>query len=121
NRDIPIVLGSATPSLESYQRAREGRYTLLRLAQRPNAAPLPRVDLVATIGQRLQHGIAPALLAAIRERLAREEQVLVFINRRGYAPVLLCTACAWAPGCPPCAVHTVLHKPLGAMLCHHCG
>jgi primosomal protein N' (replication factor Y) len=121
HRDVPIVLGSATPSLETYQRAMSGRYTLARLTQRPNAASLPRVELVATAGLRLESGIAPGMLAEIRDRVGRAEQVLVFINRRGYAPVLLCPACAWAPTCPRCEVHTVLHKAAAHMSCHHCG
>lgn len=120
-RDIPVILGSASPSLESYQRAASGHYTLARLTQRPNAAPLPRIEFIATGGLRLESGIAPAMLEAIAGRVARREQVLVFINRRGYAPVLLCPACAWAPVCLRCAVHMVLHKAKGRMACHHCG
>ncbi|MGH8663402.1 MAG: replication restart helicase PriA, partial [Burkholderiales bacterium] len=121
NRDVPIILGSATPSLETYHRATHDRYALVRLTQRPNAAPLPRVELVATAGLRLENGIAPAMLSAIASRIACREQVLVFINRRGYAPVLVCPACAWAPSCPRCAVHMVLHKAGARMACHHCG
>jgi primosomal protein N' (replication factor Y) len=121
DRGIPIILGSATPSLETYHRATSGRYALARLTQRPNAAPLPKVELVGTAGVRLENGIAPAMLAAIGNRIARREQVLVFINRRGYAPVLLCPACAWAPSCSRCAIHMVLHKAGARMACHHCG
>jgi primosomal protein N' (replication factor Y) (superfamily II helicase) len=120
-RDVPIILGSATPSLESYAAASGGRYTLARLTQRPNAATLPTVKLVSTAALRIEGGVAPAMLAAIEDRVARREQVLVFINRRGYAPVLLCYACGWAPVCPRCAAHTVLHRTRTLMLCHHCG
>ena len=120
HRNVPIVLGSATPSLESHFAAARGRYTLLRLTRRANAAPLPRVALVPEPA-RGDVGIAPQIVDAIRSRIDRREQVLVFINRRGYAPVLLCPACAWAPSCPRCAVHTVLHKSRARMSCHHCG
>jgi primosomal protein N' (replication factor Y) len=121
DRGVPVILGSATPSLETYHQASNGRYALARLTQRPKAAPLPRVELIADSGPKLEGGIAPAMLAAIRSRIAQGSQVLVFINRRGYAPVLLCPACAWAPTCPRCAVHTVLHKARARMACHHCG
>ena len=120
-RSIPVILGSATPSLESYQAALSGRYHLLRLSQRANDAPMPRIHMVAVNGPAASNGLANQLLDAIRARLQNREQVLVFINRRGYAPVLVCSACAWAPSCHRCSARLVLHKARSRMVCHHCG
>ena len=120
-RDVPVVLGSATPALETYQRALGGRYALARLTQRPSAASLPVVKLVDAGSVPNRDGVAPVLIDAIKDRVGRGEQVLVFINRRGYAPVLLCAACGWAPECPRCSVHAVFHKSAAQLLCHHCG
>jgi len=119
-RSIPVVLGSATPSLESYQAARSGRYALLTLSRRANDAPLPSVRMIGLSGPGT-HGLSSGMLDAIRTRIAGGEQVLVFINRRGYAPVLVCAACAWAPGCHRCSARLVLHKQRSRMMCHHCG
>jgi primosomal protein N' (replication factor Y) len=120
-RGIPIVLGSATPSLETYQHALSGRYRTARLAQRANAAELPRIHLVATRGRKLPDGIAPEIVDALRDRLARQEQCLVFINRRGYAPTLLCHACHWVAACHRCSARLVLHAARRRLVCHHCG
>ena len=120
--NIPVVLGSATPSLESWANAQSGRYRLLTLAERANPeAKLPAVDLVDTRKMNLQEGVSEALLAAIRERLARGEQSLVFLNRRGYAPVLACPACGWVSRCKRCAANMVLHLADRRLRCHHCG
>jgi primosomal protein N' (replication factor Y) len=121
-RNIPIVLGSATPSLESWHNAHSGRYHLLRLTMRAHAeAELPTVRCIDTRHAILQHGISEQLLGALRQRLQRGEQSLVFINRRGYAPVLMCTACGWLSGCPRCAGKLVLHLQEQRLRCHHCG
>ena len=121
-RGVPIVLGSATPSLESYYNASSGRYTLLKLSERALLqAQLPSVRCINISNALLQDGISPALLTALGERLQRGEQSLVFINRRGYAPVLMCTACGWLSGCPNCAGKMVLHLKDGRLRCHHCG
>ena len=120
--NIPVMLGSATPSLESWANAQSGRYRLLPLAERANPeAKLPAVDLVDTRKMNLQEGVSEALLAAIRERLARGEQSLVFLNRRGYAPVLACPACGWVSRCKRCAANMVLHLADRRLRCHHCG
>jgi len=117
---IPIVLGSATPSLESYHRARTGHYRYLQLASRAvETAELPAVHCV--VESKGETGIAPRVLEALRERLRRSEQSLVFINRRGYAPVLLCPQCRWVAGCPRCSANLVLHGPERRLHCHHCG
>jgi primosomal protein N' (replication factor Y) len=121
-RRVPIVLGSATPSLESYYNAQSGRYKMLKLTQRANAeAQLPEVRCLNTANVPMQDGLSPALLAALSERLQRKEQSLVFINRRGYAPVLMCTACGWLSGCANCAGKLVLHLKDRRLRCHHCG
>lgn len=121
-RGVPIVLGSATPSLESYYNARSGRYTLLKLSQRASAlAQLPSVRCINTSNALLPEGVSKELLSALGERLLRGEQSLVFINRRGYAPVLMCTACGWLSDCPNCAGKMVLHLNDRRLRCHHCG
>jgi primosomal protein N' (replication factor Y) len=121
---IPVVLGSATPSLETWQHAERGRYTRLSLAARARAGPLPAVRLVDTRRLPLKQGLSPQLTDAIAQRLQRGEQSLVFLNRRGYAPVLHCASCGWVSHCPRCSVFTVLHRGLNGghqLQCHHCG
>ena len=119
---IPVVLGSATPSLESWANARAGRYRLLPLRERANAAArLPAVNLLDTRKTVLHEGVSDALAVAIEARLARGEQSLVFLNRRGYAPVLACPACGWVSRCKRCAANLVLHLADRRLRCHHCG
>ena len=119
---IPILLGSATPSLESWANAQGGRYGLLKLNQRANPeATLPEVRILDTRKMVLKEGVSEPLIAAIKERLARGEQSLVFLNRRGYAPVLACTACGWISRCTRCAANMVLHLADRRLRCHHCG
>ncbi len=121
-RGVPIVLGSATPSLESYYNASSGRYTLLKLTERASKlAQLPSVRCINISNAKLADGISQPLSTALSERLQRGEQSLIFINRRGYAPVLMCTACGWLSGCPNCAGKMVLHLKDGRLRCHHCG
>ncbi len=121
-RDVPIVLGSATPSLESFHHAGSGRYTRLDLPARAVAeARLPAVTLIDTRKQKLQDGLSQELIAAVNERLQRREQSLIFLNRRGYAPVLACPACGWLSRCRRCAANLVLHLADRRLRCHHCG
>jgi primosomal protein N' (replication factor Y) len=125
-RSIPIVLGSATPSLESWANAIDprtpARYALLTLAERAVAgARLPAVQRIDTRSEKLRDGFSGVLLHAIEERLLRGEQSLVFLNRRGYAPVLACVQCSWVSHCPRCAANLVLHLADGRLRCHHCG
>jgi primosomal protein N' (replication factor Y) (superfamily II helicase) len=117
---VPIVLGSATPSLESYHNARTGRYTLVSLRQRVNARS-PTIDCIPLGRGHFEDGIAPALLDAIAAHLARAEQSLIFINRRGYSPVLMCHSCGWLSECHRCSAHLVLHLAVRELHCHHCG
>lgn len=121
-RKVPVVLGSATPALESWHNAQTGRYHLLQLTARAHAAAnLPEVRCIDTRNVVLQDGISEQLLGALQQRLQRKEQSLVFINRRGYAPVLMCTACGWLSGCARCAGKLVLHQQERRLRCHHCG
>jgi len=121
-RGVPIVLGSATPSLESYHNAQSGRYALLKLTGRALAeARLPVVRCININQTVMHHGISENLLREIGLRIARQEQSLLFINRRGYAPVLMCTGCGWLSGCKHCAGKMVLHLKDQRLRCHHCG
>jgi primosomal protein N' (replication factor Y) len=118
----PVVLGTATPSLETWFNCRAGRYGLLTLPER--AVPGARLPAVRTVDLRIEsaeQGLAKPVLDAIRARLTRGEQSLVFINRRGYAPVLSCEACGWAAGCARCSAHMVVHSTDQKLRCHHCG
>lgn len=120
--DAAVVLGSATPSLETWSHARAGRYALLPLPERAHgAAAPPAVELIDTRLQRPVQGLAPPLRAALEAALARGEQALVFINRRGYAPVVACEACGWLSNCPRCAAFAAFHKTDATLRCHHCG
>ena len=121
-RGVPIVLGSATPSLESYHNALSGRYRMLTLTQRASvAAQLPEVRCI-NINQTVMHqGISENLLREIALRIVRKEQSLIFINRRGYAPVLMCGGCGWLSDCKHCAGKMVLHLKDQRLRCHHCG
>lgn len=122
--DIPVVLGSATPSLETWQHAERGRYLRLALPARARASSLPAMKLVDTRRLPMKHGMSPQLLEALAERLARKEQSLIFLNRRGFAPVLHCQSCGWVSNCPRCTAFTVLHRAAGRghrLQCHHCG
>jgi primosomal protein N' (replication factor Y) len=119
---VPVVLSSATPSLETFQRASSEKYALISLTQRAiHAATLPAVRLVDTRVHPVRDGFATPLLDALAARLARGEQSLVFLNRRGYAPVLACPACGWVKGCTRCSAHMVLHLAERSLRCHHCG
>jgi primosomal protein N' (replication factor Y) len=119
-RGVPVVLGSATPALETYYNAVSGRYGLLTLTQRIGAAT-PAIECLDTRKEQLADGLSARLLGALRESHARGEQSLVFINRRGYAPVLLCRSCGWISGCRRCSAQLVLHLGDRELRCHHCG
>ena len=125
---VPVILGSATPSLETWQRAQPGpqqRYQRVTLAERVGGGALPRVRLFDMGVLPRVDGqsplLAPLVLDSLRERLGRGEQSLVFLNRRGYAPVLHCADCGWKSGCPHCSAWRVFHKAERTLRCHHCG
>jgi primosomal protein N' (replication factor Y) len=118
---IPIVLGSATPSLESWHHAQSTRYRKLELRERAvKDAVLPKVRLVDMERDKPAGGITATLISALKLRLERGEQSLLFLNRRGYAPVIACDACGWISNCPRCTAFMVLHKPEHRLRCHHC-
>ncbi len=116
----PVLLGSGTPSLESLANVEAGRYRSLHLRARPGAARAPQVQIIDMRGQRLEHGLSPALLTAVAEAVARGEQALIFRNRRGYAPVLLCHSCGWHAECSRCERPLTLHAGRRQLICHHC-
>ena len=120
-----VLLGSATPSLESWQATITGRYQRLDMDERigalAEAGQLPTVRRVDMNHQPRHCVIAPPLLAAIAERVARGEQSMIFLNRRGYAPVLACLDCDWKSDCPHCSAYRVFHKIDRTLRCHHCG
>lgn len=119
---IPVLLGSATPSLESYAQALNGRYQLIEMKQRAvSQAQLPSIELVDLKHIPLDNGLTRPALQALGETLARGEQSLVFLNRRGYAPALYCPSCAWVSPCPSCSARLVLHQSARRLKCHHCG
>lgn len=119
-RGVPVVLGSATPALETYFNAVNGRYRLSTLSQRVGST-LPLIECVDTRSEQLADGLSRRLLDAIEKHHARGEQSLVFINRRGYAPVLMCHSCGWISGCRRCSAQLVLHLKDQRLRCHHCG
>jgi primosomal protein N'' len=121
--DIPVALVSATPSLETIVNARRGRYRLLALPGRPGSAPPPAIELVDLTADRPPRGgfIAPSLRTALAETVARGEQALLFLNRRGYAPLTLCRGCGFRLPCPSCTAWLVEHRLIGRLVCHHCG
>lgn len=120
-RHIPIILGSATPSLESLYNCTLNKYTLLRLSQKALDSKPLHYQILDIRHQALEHGLAQATLVMMKEHLDQQNQVLVFINRRGFAPVLLCHQCGWMADCRACDAHLTMHRTQGRLICHHCG
>ncbi len=119
---VPVALGSATPSLETLHNADAGRYTRLRLPRRAaHEAQPPSLKLVDLRTAPVHSGISTPAVAAIARHLAADGQVMVFLNRRGYAPTLLCTACGWIAPCRECDARLTVHLAAGRLRCHHCG
>jgi primosomal protein N' (replication factor Y) len=121
---VPVLLGSASPSLESYHNAETGRYRLFRIQKRPGSATLPTVHVIDMRGERIK-GDLPFLSLPLKQkvesRLDRNEQVILFLNRRGYAPQLKCADCGYVPRCPHCDVKMTYHKVGRKLSCHYCG
>ncbi len=117
---VPVVLGSATPALETWRNAVDRRYRLLTLPERINARP-PVISCVDLRHEKTVDGLSVQLIAAIGKRIAHDEQSMVFINRRGYAPVLMCGSCGWVSDCKRCSARLVLHLRERRLRCHHCG
>ncbi len=120
--NVPVLLCSATPSLETLHHAQSGRYRLLKLTRRAHhLARLPTIRLIDTRKAQMREGLSEPLLQALAHRLERGEQSVLFLNRRGYAPVLVCGHCGWVGGCPRCSVNLVVHLGNKSLRCHHCG
>src|ERR1700754_2915849 len=117
---VPVVLGSATPSLETLGNVEAGRYRKLVLRVRPGASQSTRVQIGDMRAQRLDHGLSPTPVNAVAATIGRGEQALVFRNRRGYAPVLLCHDCGWHADCPRCERPMTLHAGRRRLICRHC-
>lgn len=117
---IPLLLGSATPSLESLYNSTHNRYLHLRLTRRAGAARAPEVELIDLRGKKLEEGFSPELLAYIETELEKGNQALVFINRRGFAPALICHDCGWIADCKNCSAKLTVHRHPPHLHCHHC-
>lgn len=121
-QQCPIILGSATPSLESYYLVQQQKLSALQLNQRAGNATLPQFHTINLTTTKKKYGFSQTLIEQIHTRLQSGEQVMIFLNRRGYAPVLFCESCAWQADCPRCDAHfTVHHSPYQSLHCHHCG
>ncbi len=120
-QDIPVVLGSATPSLESLHNALQGRYRHLELPERAGNAVHPAIHLLDVRRQKMEEGLSEPLQKAMQRHLDAGGQVLLFLNRRGYAPTLLCHDCGWVSHCQRCDAHMTYYARSGRMRCHHCG
>ena len=118
---VPVVLGSATPSLETLLNVQSGRYRQLTLPRRADQAAPALLKLIDLRAHAMRHGLSTPVVDAIRRHLEAGSQVLVFINRRGYAPTLLCTGCGWLAACEQCDARLTVHQARGELLCHHCG
>jgi primosomal protein N' (replication factor Y) len=119
--NVPVLLGSATPSLESLHNVDSGRYTRLSMPYRAASAEPPRMALVDLRANPVHSGVSTPAIQAMERHLKEDGQVLVFLNRRGYAPTLLCTACGWIAPCPECDARLTVHLSAGRLRCHHCG
>ena len=119
--DVPILLGSATPALESLQNVASGRYVRLSMPHRAAKATPPHLALVDLRAHAEQSGISMPAIQAMQRHLGEDGQVLVFLNRRGYAPTLLCTACGWVAPCQECDARLTVHMSANRLRCHHCG
>lgn len=117
----PVVLGTATPSLETIHNAAAGRYTRLALPERAGGAAVPELVTLDIRAQPLRAGLSPVLIRLVSEQLAAGNQVLLFLNRRGFAPVLTCHRCGWVGACPRCDARLTLHLSIARLWCHHCG
>lgn len=120
--NIPVLLGSATPALETLHNVNSKRYyRLLHLPERAGNALAPTLQLLDIRNKKMQEGLSEALIADIQRTLAKNEQVLLFLNRRGFAPTLICHSCGWVARCRSCDANLVIHYDEAALRCHHCG
>lgn len=120
--NCPIILGSATPSIDSYALVEQGKMTRLELDQRAGVAVMPKMHVIDLKVAQKQNGISQQLIHEVQKRLDKKQQVLIFLNRRGYAPVLICENCGWQAKCPHCDANFTVHRqPYQHLHCHHCG
>ncbi len=119
--DVPILLGSATPALETLHNVNNGRYVRFSLPRRTDQAVPPRIALIDLRAHAVQSGISTPAVQSMQRHLSEDGQVLIFLNRRGYAPTLLCTACGWIAPCKDCDARMTVHLSAGRLRCHHCG
>jgi len=120
HHNVPVILGTATPSLESLHNLNQKRYRLLHLPERAGPARHPKLQLLDVRSLPMEDGLSPPLLATIQRHLDEDGQVLLFLNRRGFAPTLFCHDCGWIADCPRCDHHYTLHQRSHALRCHHC-
>ncbi len=120
SEQIPIILGSATPALETLHNVRQGKYRQLTLSKRAGNARPAQQHVLDLKGQPLQAGLSPALISRMRQHLQADNQVILFLNRRGFAPALLCHDCGWIAECPRCDSYYTLHQAQHHLRCHHC-
>jgi len=118
---VPVILGSATPSFESLANAQQKKYTHLYLPNRAGSAVTPSFHLIDLRSLKLEQGLSAPLLKTMQQHLEQGNQVMVFLNRRGYAPVLMCPQCNWTAKCQRCDTHYTLHRGPRSLQCHHCG
>lgn len=118
--NIPILLGSATPSIDTLHNTYQGKYRHFQLRQRAGAASLPNIELINIKDQELSHGIAPRLYELMQQQLTQQQQVMIFLNRRGYSQVVYCPYCGWTCQCTQCDANMTLHRKQNLMRCHHC-
>ncbi|MEM7078481.1 MAG: primosomal protein N' [Pseudomonadota bacterium] len=121
DHQVPVVLGSATPSFETLHNAAQARFAHLKLLERAGGASMPSYHLIDMRGQSLQDGVSVPLQHVIRKHLSARGQILLFLNRRGFAPTLLCAACGWQAECSDCDARLTLHQQPAGLTCHHCG
>ena len=119
--NLPVILGSATPSLESYQNTVSGKYSISSLTTRPNTASTASYQLIGVQHEKLDEGFSRPLIQLIGQHLKNKSQVLIFLNRRGYSPVILCRSCGWIAECTRCDARMTYHLSQGSLICHHCG
>ena len=120
--NCPVILGSATPSIDSYHLVEQEKLKLLQLNQRAGVALMPKMHVIDLKVAKKKQGLSQQLIEQIKKKLDKKEQVLIFLNRRGYAPVLVCESCGWQANCPHCDAHFTLHtQPYTYLHCHHCG
>ncbi len=121
HQGIPILLGSATPSIESLENVKQGRYQYLRLSKRPGKRKPPEMALLDTRTLSLEAGISQLLMSEVRQHIEQDNQVMLFLNRRGFAPIIMCPSCGWHANCQHCDSGMTYHAFASKVICHHCG